>query len=211
MRPPEMPHETPYFVTFIEGRRGEILDAALEVFTTKGYDAGTMREVASRIGVTEPALYRHYASKEELFADVIASAGDAVTERVGRYLDEIEPADLRRALIAMITARMGENRPDGNPPRIMQTLMVTAPRNKTLFAAFKAHFALPMVGNVRALVTRMNEAFGRPNDEESVERQVRVFMSLMVGYFATAKVLPPEAGHTAIIDAMMASMGWNEA
>ena len=45
-----------YFEDFVEGRRGEILDAALAVFGEKGYEAGTMREIARRVGVTEPAI-----------------------------------------------------------------------------------------------------------------------------------------------------------
>ena len=38
-----------YFADFIDGRRGEILDAALVVFGEKGYEAGTMREIAGRV------------------------------------------------------------------------------------------------------------------------------------------------------------------
>ena len=68
----------PYFSQFVEGRRGEVLDAALCVFAEKGYNGGTMRAIASRLGVTEPALYRHYAGKEALFADLVALAGDHV-------------------------------------------------------------------------------------------------------------------------------------
>jgi AcrR family transcriptional regulator len=40
--------------------------AALEVFTSRGVDAATTREIAAAAGVSEGALYRHYKGKEEL-------------------------------------------------------------------------------------------------------------------------------------------------
>ena len=40
--------------------------AALELFTTRGFDAATTREIAAAAGVSEGAIYRHYKGKEEL-------------------------------------------------------------------------------------------------------------------------------------------------
>ena len=40
--------------------------AALELFTVRGYDAATTREIAAAAGVSEGAIYRHYKGKEEL-------------------------------------------------------------------------------------------------------------------------------------------------
>lgn len=44
----------------------KIVEAALECFAAKGYDATTIRHIALKAGVTEGAIYRHYASKEEI-------------------------------------------------------------------------------------------------------------------------------------------------
>jgi AcrR family transcriptional regulator len=44
----------------------KILEAALECFAEKGYDGTRIRQIAERAEVTEGALYRHYASKEEV-------------------------------------------------------------------------------------------------------------------------------------------------
>jgi AcrR family transcriptional regulator len=43
-----------------------IARAALELFTSRGVDAATTREIAAAAGVSEGALYRHYKGKEEL-------------------------------------------------------------------------------------------------------------------------------------------------
>ncbi|GAC1345434.1 MAG: TetR family transcriptional regulator [Candidatus Dormibacteria bacterium] len=50
------------------GSREAILDAAQAVFADRGYDGGTMREIAQRAGV-DPALVHHFhGTKEQLFA-----------------------------------------------------------------------------------------------------------------------------------------------
>lgn len=43
-----------------------IVDAALSCFARTGYDATRIRDIAQAAGVSEGALYRHFASKEDL-------------------------------------------------------------------------------------------------------------------------------------------------
>src|ERR671917_1178088 len=45
--------------------RGRILEAALELFAEKGYEATTMRDVAREAGASVGLAYRYFASKEE--------------------------------------------------------------------------------------------------------------------------------------------------
>jgi AcrR family transcriptional regulator len=58
-------------------RRDQILDAAMQCFASSGFRGTTTREIASRVGLTEAALYRHFASKEALYAAIIARKIDA--------------------------------------------------------------------------------------------------------------------------------------
>jgi AcrR family transcriptional regulator len=46
--------------------RERILDVALDLFTEKGYDSTSLREIAERVGVTKAALYYHFASKDDI-------------------------------------------------------------------------------------------------------------------------------------------------
>jgi AcrR family transcriptional regulator len=43
-----------------------ILDVALDLFTEKGFDGTSLREIAERLGVTKAALYYHFASKDDI-------------------------------------------------------------------------------------------------------------------------------------------------
>ena len=49
-------------------RRQEILDAAMGLFTTSGYDAVSMRDIARTAGITPGLVYHYFDSKQNLFA-----------------------------------------------------------------------------------------------------------------------------------------------
>ncbi len=53
-----------------EGRQ-RILAVARSLFMTRGYRAVSTREIAEAVGVTQPALYHHFAGKEELYVAVL--------------------------------------------------------------------------------------------------------------------------------------------
>jgi len=82
--------------------RERILDVALELFTDQGFDGTSMREIAERLHISKPAIYYHFASKEEIlmalhmrlheFGKVALArlAGQTVTIQIwGSLLDEL--------------------------------------------------------------------------------------------------------------------------
>src|SRR6266576_3239384 len=44
----------------------EILRAAMKLFSKQGFAATSIRDIADESGYTNPALYKHFASKEEM-------------------------------------------------------------------------------------------------------------------------------------------------
>ena len=48
-------------------RRDNILDAARTVFGRRGYHAASTAEIAAAAGCSEPMLYKHFGSKQDLF------------------------------------------------------------------------------------------------------------------------------------------------
>lgn len=55
--------------------RKKIVSEAFAVFLVKGFEKTTMDDIAARLGVTKPAIYRYYKNKEELF---IAAGAEAM-------------------------------------------------------------------------------------------------------------------------------------
>ncbi len=58
-------------------RREQLLDTAAKLFATHGYAGATTSQIAKASGVTEPIIYRHFASKRDLFIALIQRTGDA--------------------------------------------------------------------------------------------------------------------------------------
>ena len=54
-----------------EERKAAVLDCACGIFSTGSYRGTTTAEIARRAGVTEPILYRHFASKRDLYLAVL--------------------------------------------------------------------------------------------------------------------------------------------
>lgn len=53
------------------GTKERILYEALNLFSMKGYDAVSVREIARAVGIKESSLYNHFAGKQELFDTII--------------------------------------------------------------------------------------------------------------------------------------------
>jgi AcrR family transcriptional regulator len=71
-------------------RRAQLLDAANDVFTTRGYHAAAMDDIAAAAGVSKPVLYQHFASKLELYLALLDQACDSLVETVRQGLDSTD-------------------------------------------------------------------------------------------------------------------------
>jgi AcrR family transcriptional regulator len=76
--------------------RERILEQATRLFSTKGYNGVSVREIVEAAGITKPTLYYYFGSKEKLFETIIAGtinefqehlrclvgSGDSIRERL---------------------------------------------------------------------------------------------------------------------------------
>jgi AcrR family transcriptional regulator len=83
-----------------EKRREQLLDCAAELFAKMGYARATTAELAKSAGVTEPIIYRHFASKRDLFIALIERTAKQTLKHWQQSLaDASDPAErLRRVL-----------------------------------------------------------------------------------------------------------------
>lgn len=56
----------------------KIVKAAKEEFLSKGYERASMKAVADAVEMTSAALYRHFASKQDMFFALVKPALDAI-------------------------------------------------------------------------------------------------------------------------------------
>jgi AcrR family transcriptional regulator len=61
-------------------RRAAILNAAKTVFSLYGYQRASMADIAQAAGLSRPALYEHFRSKEDVFRTLATALSDAAIE-----------------------------------------------------------------------------------------------------------------------------------
>ena len=71
-------------------RREQLLDVAMTEFAANGYHGTTMNHVAKAAGITKPVLYQHFASKRELYVELVDDVADRLASQV---LKSIHPTD----------------------------------------------------------------------------------------------------------------------
>jgi AcrR family transcriptional regulator len=83
-------------------RREQILQAAAQLFAERGSRAVGVDDVGAAVGVTGPAIYRHFASKDAMLAEMLLRISERLlaggSERVAQAGDDA--AEQLRALIA---------------------------------------------------------------------------------------------------------------
>ena len=77
--------------------RKQILDASLRLFSEKGFARTSVRDIAKGAGITDAAIYYHFASKRELFEALLEERGITLA------LSELEQATISAAPLDMLT------------------------------------------------------------------------------------------------------------
>lgn len=80
--------------------RAEILDAAAELFTTKGYGNTSTRAIAEAVGIRQASLYHHFAAKDDILDALLGETIAAAVELAGLLRDRPEAAAVRLYALA---------------------------------------------------------------------------------------------------------------
>ena len=77
-------------------RKQALLDAAIRLFATNGFDATSTASIAQYAGVTEPLIHYHFKSKDGLFTHILEEIFtayfdrfDALPEKTGTEFDKL--------------------------------------------------------------------------------------------------------------------------
>ncbi|MBC8138566.1 MAG: TetR family transcriptional regulator [Fibrella sp.] len=93
-----------------EEARRRLQQAALELFSERGYDRTTASEIAARAGVTERTFFRHFPDKREVLFDGQARLRAALTGAIAQAPDGLQPLELLYWALQSIEQLMEDNR-----------------------------------------------------------------------------------------------------
>lgn len=90
-----------------EGRRRQLIKVAIRLFSQKGFSGTTTKEIAMAAGVTEAIIFRHFATKDDLYAAILDSKAQQINceewlDELGGYAERRDDEGLFRLLSSRI-------------------------------------------------------------------------------------------------------------
>lgn len=83
-----------------ERTRAAVVSAARQLFVERGYRATSLREIAAAAGISHPGLLRHFSTKDDLLAEVVAGFEQESEELVLTRSAEDDPGVLEYSAVA---------------------------------------------------------------------------------------------------------------
>lgn len=119
--------------------KDKILDAALTVFSQKGYEGALLRDISASLGITKPALYKHFESKEALWNAMIDSVEQYYRENIAA-VSGIPVPDNWDEFFALTFRQINFTMHDETVKRVRRLLMLEQFRNERMSALATRHF-----------------------------------------------------------------------
>jgi AcrR family transcriptional regulator len=91
-----------------DATRRRILDAAVQMFRGRGFEATTTRDIADAAGIATGTLFNYFPSKEAI---VISLATDAIAKARANFAPDSAEASLEEQLFAFIIAELRQLKP----------------------------------------------------------------------------------------------------
>jgi len=118
-------------------RREQLMEVAPKLSARNGYEATTTAAIALAAGVTEPILYRHFKSKQELFVAIVK----VVSDRTMKHWEDLirgvdDPSEQFRRIAADLPQHM-EKLADAY--HVLHGALATS-RDKKVLAVMKEHY-----------------------------------------------------------------------
>src|SRR5439155_21974631 len=118
-------------------RREQLIGVATKLFAKTGYDATTTADIAKAAGVTEPILYRHFASKQELFIAIVRDVSATTMQGWNDLITGVtDPAEKLRKVCQAIPDHIKKF---GDSYHVLHGALASS-RDKKVLAVMKEHY-----------------------------------------------------------------------
>lgn len=137
-------------------RRQAIVDAAVALFSEHGFRGTTTRDIAARVGVTEPVLYQHFRAKGDLYRAIIEAKAREGSARTIAALEDVSHASDDRSFFSQLATLILEQY--DRDPAFMRLLFYSALEGGELSGYFFRHYVQRLNRLVTAYITRRMRA-----------------------------------------------------
>ena len=154
-------------------RRRVIVEAAIRAFTTGSYRGTTTAEIARAAGVSEPILYRHFASKRELY---LAGLDHVWSQAKAKWEEAIaDSPDIGSAMVAMTQGHVSVHECKFQLAELWVQALSEAAEDSELRKHLRSH--MREVHDFTADVIRRGQAEGTLNADRDADAEAWTFLA----------------------------------
>jgi AcrR family transcriptional regulator len=171
-----------------EDRRRQIVRTAMDLFARNGFKGTTTKEIALAAGVNEAIIFRHFATKEELYAAIIDYKMQEGQEKVRRVLERnIERKDDRAIFEDLAYGILEFHRQDGTFMRLLLHSALEAHDLSRIF--FQTHVAPNFRFIADYIAQRIKDGAYRPVQPKAA---ARAFVGMVIYHAQIRELFDPE-------------------
>ncbi len=173
-------------------RDEQIIEAAADLFLEQGFHKVTLDEIGARVGITGPAIYRHFSSKDEILASLIDRTMDHLLLLMERTDEHAPASDVLDALVrAQVEFALADRR----------MVTIYARERHTLPETWRRHASRRQREHVGRWVAAMEAVYpDRSSDELHSAAHACIGLSLSVAHW------PQDALDTADLERLLSDL-----
>lgn len=103
-------------------RKEKIMDAALRIFSEKGFQNATIAEISREAGVSEATIYEYFGTKEDLLIAIPEKISTDTQEEMGRHLPYVRGAESRLRMMLQGYIDLYQSNPDYSALVLLQLM-----------------------------------------------------------------------------------------
>lgn len=181
-----------------------VLDAAIQCFWNRGYEATSMKDLVGRAGISVASLYNAYGDKRALFR---AALDTYVESSIGERIRRCEAAPPRQAIEAFFGEIVTRSLTDGDQKgcMIVNSALEMAPHDEEF-----RQVVADALGRIEGFFTRCIEAgqaHGTISRSLAAEALAQHFLAVLMGIRVLARARPERALLEGIAGSAIAMLG----
>ncbi|MEI8408738.1 MULTISPECIES: TetR/AcrR family transcriptional regulator [unclassified Kribbella] len=182
-----------------------VLDAAMELFWEKGYEASTTQDLCERTGLGRGSLYNAYGSKHALYEETIKRYA---ATRAAQQLAELEPTDgsvrerLRNLMLSMIEVDLKDSGRRG----CLALNAASEASGRTGEVAGLVHRQFEDLSAALTALIAQGQSTGELSSDRPPLQVARMFQSAYYGLRVLAKVTDDRQALLDVVDGTIAAL-----
>lgn len=171
-----------------QATRDRILDEAEALFATQGFAGTSVRDIATRTGLTPASLYNHFSNKDALYRAVLSRGVAPLIERLGLLVTSDDLSDATATIIEDVMDHLAEH------PHLPRLIALEAATGGERLNELASEWIRPLIQQCKKGFEASWAAGESAWTPEEAPLAITAWLNLVFGHFSMAPLLKEALG-----------------